>query len=193
MNRNFILTISFVVIQGVINSLGYYGFNYSLILIAISLGISVAYFSVREETNAIEILLKTFAVIFLIFQSLSFTYTSDIHLWTALAAWTWYASYYEEIFIWFWKMLEDWKGQIFSNHGLYGVALAVYPALIIQKGLINLGAGEDWFFVGTDDPTGATFCIPTIDYCISRSSQVIRYTLAFLSFGFLFLLNAKNA
>lgn len=61
------------------------------------------------------------------------------------------------------------------------ILCSVYPALIIHKGLINIGSKLDFFATATDDPTGKTFNIPLLGIKIKRSSNGVRLTLAGIS------------
>lgn len=58
------------------------------------------------------------------------------------------------------------------------MAASVYPALIIHKGLINLGSGKSWWYHGTDDRTGKYFTIPIFNIKIPRLSTNGRVIIA---------------
>lgn len=58
---------------------------------------------------------------------------------------------------------------------------SVYPALIIHKGLINLGSKLPFFAEATDDATGKTYGIPLLGIKIKRSGTKFRLIAAGLS------------
>lgn len=58
------------------------------------------------------------------------------------------------------------------------IAASIYPALIIHKGLINIGSGKGFWYEGTDDPTGKTFSIPLLEWKIRRLDNEFRITMA---------------
>lgn len=61
------------------------------------------------------------------------------------------------------------------------LACSVYPALIIHKGLINLGSKLSFFAEATDDSTGKTYGIPLLGIKVKRSSIKIRLIVAGIS------------
>lgn len=74
---------------------------------------------------------------------------------------------------------------VLGNGDLIGICAAVYPGLILHKGFVNWGTDQNFFYYGTDDPTGATFSIPLLGWKIPRLPQWMRYVLAVLSvFGY---------
>jgi hypothetical protein len=68
-----------------------------------------------------------------------------------------------------------------TGHNLLMLAFSVYPALILHKGLINLGSGLSFFDETTDDSTGKTYGIPLLGIKVKRSSTKMRLILAGLS------------
>jgi hypothetical protein len=67
---------------------------------------------------------------------------------------------------------------ILAGYNIIMVLASVYPALIIHKGLINLGSGLSFFATATDDPTGKTYGFRLSNLKIKRSSNVTRLILA---------------
>ena len=68
-----------------------------------------------------------------------------------------------------------------TGHNLLMLVLAVYPALILHKGLINIGSGLSFFAEATDDATGKTYGIPLLGIKVKRSSTKFRLIVAGLS------------
>lgn len=69
-----------------------------------------------------------------------------------------------------------------SGFNILMVILAVYPALILHKGLINIGNKLPFFSSRTDDLSGKTYGIPLLGIKIKRSSTSFRIACAILSF-----------
>jgi hypothetical protein len=67
------------------------------------------------------------------------------------------------------------------NYDLVLIACSVYPALILHKGFVNLGAGLSFFDKRTDDPTGKTFNIPLLNIKVPRASTRFRIIAAMVS------------
>lgn len=61
------------------------------------------------------------------------------------------------------------------------IIASVYPALILHKGFVNIGAGLKWWDVRTDDKTGRTFRIPMLGITIVRGGNAWRIFLAIVS------------
>ena len=59
--------------------------------------------------------------------------------------------------------------------------LGVYPGLLLEKGMINLGSNLDFFDDRTDDPTGETFGVPSLGIKVPRIGTAYRIPLAVLS------------
>lgn len=57
--------------------------------------------------------------------------------------------------------------------------LHVFPAMILHKGLINIGGGHKFFYYGTDDPTGKTYKM--LGILVWREPQWVRHALAGVS------------
>jgi len=68
-----------------------------------------------------------------------------------------------------------------TGHNLLMLVFSVYPALIVHKGLINIGSKLSFFAEATDDPTGKTYGIPLLKIKIKRSGTKFRLILAGLS------------
>lgn len=84
----------------------------------------------------------------------------------------------------FWENLVTGGYVLFLTLTGYNILLlicSVYPALIIHKGLINLGSKLSFFAEATDDATGKTYGIPLLGIKIPRSSTKIRLLIAGLS------------
>lgn len=69
----------------------------------------------------------------------------------------------------------------FNIKSLVLIYCSVYPALILHKGLINLGSNQKFFDSATDDPTGQTYGIPLLNIKIKRSSTRFRIIVAIIS------------
>lgn len=77
---------------------------------------------------------------------------------------------------------------ILAHYNVLFVVCSVYPALIIHKGLINIGSGLSFFDTTTDDdttndgnPIGATYGFKLFGFKIKRSSNLVRLILAIVS------------
>jgi hypothetical protein len=70
---------------------------------------------------------------------------------------------------------------ILSGFNVLLLICSVYPALIIHKGLINIGSGLSFFATATDDPTGKTYGFKLFNLKIKRSSNFIRLIFASVS------------
>lgn len=70
---------------------------------------------------------------------------------------------------------------VLSGFNILMIACAMYPALILHKGLINIGSNQSFFASATDDATGKTYGIPLLGIKIKRSSTTFRVVLALLS------------
>lgn len=70
---------------------------------------------------------------------------------------------------------------ILSGFNVLLIMCSVYPALIIHKGLINVGSGLTFFNEATDDPTGKTYGFKLFGLKIKRSSTKSRLIFASLS------------
>lgn len=77
---------------------------------------------------------------------------------------------------------------IFAGFNLLAIFCSTYPALILHKGFINIGANLPFFDERTDDPTGNTFGIPFLGITIPRATTKFRLIVAALSIV-LFLIN----
>lgn len=62
----------------------------------------------------------------------------------------------------------------FNIKSIVLLCCSVYPALILHKGLINLGSGQNFFASATDDASGKTYGIPLLNIKIQRSSTKFR-------------------
>lgn len=69
----------------------------------------------------------------------------------------------------------------FTGYNILLLICSVYPALIIHKGLINLGSKLSFFAEATDDATGKTYGIPLLGIKVPRSSTKIRLIAAGIS------------
>lgn len=87
----------------------------------------------------------------------------DIHLWENLVT----GSY--------------WIYLVLAGFNILLLICAVYPALIIHKGLINIGSGLSFFATATDDPTGKTYGFKLFGFKIKRSSNTVRLIFTALS------------
>jgi len=71
---------------------------------------------------------------------------------------------------------------VFAHYNILLIMCAVYPALIIHKGFINIGSKLPFFATKTDDPTGKTYgfkLFPNLK--IKRGSNSYRLIMAGLS------------
>jgi hypothetical protein len=68
-----------------------------------------------------------------------------------------------------------------ANFNILLIICSVYPALILHKGLINIGSKLPFFATATDDETGKTYGIPLLGIKIKRSGNKVRLTLAAIS------------
>lgn len=96
-------------------------------------------------------------------QLTAFNKYSDIHLWEDLLTGG-YAVYLT-----------------LSGFNILMIICAMYPALIMHKGLINIGSNQSFFASATDDATGKTYGIPLLGIKVNRSSTKFRLVLAGLS------------
>ncbi len=88
------------------------------------------------------------------------------------------------------KDIHFWEDLLTGGYFIYMILIgnniiltccAVYPALIIHKGVINVSNNLSFFAEATDDPTGKTYGIPLLGIKIRRSSTKIRLILAGIS------------
>jgi len=70
---------------------------------------------------------------------------------------------------------------ILMGYNILFIICSVYPALILHKGLINLGSKLSFFAEATDDPTGKTYSIPILNIKIKRSNTHFRLIAAAMS------------
>jgi hypothetical protein len=70
---------------------------------------------------------------------------------------------------------------VLSHFNILFILCSVYPALIVHKGLINIGSDLKFFATATDDPTGKTYGFKLFGLKIKRSSNLIRLILAGVS------------
>ena len=70
---------------------------------------------------------------------------------------------------------------ILAGFNILLIMCSVYPALIIHKGLINIGSKLSFFATTTDDASGKTYGIPVLGIKIKRSGNKVRLTLAAIS------------
>jgi hypothetical protein len=70
---------------------------------------------------------------------------------------------------------------VFSGGNLIYIACSVYPALILHKGAVNIGGGHNFWYHGTDDPTGQVYTIPVLGWSVPRMSLKFRLIVAFTS------------
>jgi len=70
---------------------------------------------------------------------------------------------------------------VLAGYNIILICCSVYPALILHKGLINLGSGLKFLAEATDDPTGKTYGIPLLGIKINRSSTEFRLAMAGIS------------
>jgi len=68
-----------------------------------------------------------------------------------------------------------------AGYNIIMICCSVYPALILHKGLINLGNRLKFFDSRTDDPTGKTYGIPLLGIKVPRSGTKFRLIMAGLS------------
>lgn len=87
----------------------------------------------------------------------------DIHLWEGIAT----GAY-----------LLAW---IAADGNLIYILTSIYPALLIHKGLINLGSGLYFWDHRTDDRSGKTYRIPLLGIAIPRFSLRTRISIAVVS------------
>ncbi len=90
----------------------------------------------------------------------------------------------------FWEMIKT-GGITFmfllGGWDFWFITAHLYPALILHKGFVNLGAGLNFFDVRTDDETGKTFNIPLLNIKIPREPFWLRAALAIVSIGFIII------
>ena len=88
----------------------------------------------------------------------------------------------------------QWLAMALSDTDIPLLMASVYPALLLHKGFINLGSGQNWFYTGTDDPSGRTFGFKWLKIKIPRMGNGVRYTLGGLSLVYMLwrLLKSKN-
>jgi len=126
-------------------------------------------FWVYLVVNTIIVYMKTMS--FKLFPQLTpFSKYADIHLWEDLLTGG-YGVYL-----------------VLSGFNILMIMCAVYPALIIHKGLINVGSNLSFFASATDDPTGKTYGIPLLGIKVKRSSTTFRLICAALSLVAAFLI-----
>lgn len=113
------------------------------------------------EVNAIVLFMKAISFDKEIFPSLN--KYKDIHLWENLVTGG-YVVYLSLI-----------------GSNILLIMCATYPALIVHKGLINLGSKLPFFAEATDDATGKTYGIPLLGIKVKRSSTKFRLILAAVS------------
>lgn len=92
------------------------------------------------------------------------SYEKDLHLWTQAE-----------------QMLLTAGMVVLSPWAVLAVVLCTYPAVFMQKGIINRFVEEDWFFNGTDDPTGKYYGLPSLGIRIPRTTQRLRLWLSLAS------------
>lgn len=68
-----------------------------------------------------------------------------------------------------------------SGYNILLICCSVYPALILHKGLINMGSGLKFLDHATDDPTGKTYGIPLLGIKVPRMNTKMRLIFACLS------------
>lgn len=68
-----------------------------------------------------------------------------------------------------------------TGYNIIMICLSVYPAMILHKGLINLGSGLSFFASATDDPTGKTYSIPLLGIKVPRLGTNYRLIFAIVS------------
>lgn len=96
-------------------------------------------------------------------------YEKDLHLWTQAE-----------------QMAVSVPMLLAGPLGLIALACMVYPAVLVQKSIINSFFGLSWRDDRTDDETGATYSIPSLGMKIPRLTQKIRAILAAISIAVLF-------
>ncbi len=105
--------------------------------------------------------------------------------------------YIRDIHLWTWLEQTALAGMYLfgfgSWHILLVLAFSVYPSVVLQKMLINGLSGLPVLYEGTDDPTGATWGLPSLGIKIRRSGFKIRILLAVLSLAAFFLTSCKTA
>lgn len=74
-----------------------------------------------------------------------------------------------------------WAGTVLAGGNILLCLAAVYPALILHKGFVNLGSGLPWWDKRTDDTSGKTFSIPFLGISIPRAPTQARVLLAVAS------------
>lgn len=74
---------------------------------------------------------------------------------------------------------------VLAGGNIFLIAAHVYPAMILHKGAINIGAGIPFFDTRTDDPTGRYFTIPLLKLKIRREGNPWRLFWAVVSIGFI--------
>jgi len=72
---------------------------------------------------------------------------------------------------------------LLAGGNLVLIAASVYPAMILHKMAINLGAGLPLLSDKTDDPAGRYFTIPILRIRIPRLGFAVRIPLAVVSLG----------
>lgn len=91
-------------------------------------------------------------------------YEKDLHLWTQAE-----------------QMAVSVPMLLAGPFGLIALACMVYPAVLVQKSIINSFFGLSWHDDRTDDETGATYAIPSLGLKVPRLTQKIRAILAAVS------------
>ena len=100
------------------------------------------------------------------------TYINDLHLWTQG----------EQMFLAIPLLLCGWPGII-------ALVLATYPAVFLQKAMINRFTEQEILYNGTDDPSGQYYSIPSLGIRIPRTTQLFRARLSVASVAALVALN----
>ena len=66
---------------------------------------------------------------------------------------------------------------ICTGGNLIMIICSVYPGLILHKGFVNIFHGHQFFYQGTNDPTGRTFSLPLFGTVVYRGSNTWRWML----------------
>ncbi len=100
------------------------------------------------------------------------TWLNDLHLWTQG----------EQMLLSVPLLLCGWPGII-------ALVLATYPAVFLQKALINRIQEQDMYANGTDDPNGQYYSIPSLGIRVPRTTQQFRARVSVASVAALAALN----
>ena len=100
------------------------------------------------------------------------TYINDLHLWTQG----------EQMLLSVPLLLCGWPG-------LIALALATYPAVFLQKAMVNRMQEQDIYANGTDDPSGQYYSIPSLGIRVPRTTQLFRARLSVASVAVLIAIN----